>query len=329
VNKRNNLVLNDVLLRLRALLPKQRVTCGQARATAQQLALHLRTILGASETRLSLDFIEAIPGVTVELLPQHEMEALTKSPWASGATDIRKDGTYRIYINKSSSVTHCRFTLAHELFHVVTGPFEADIFGDFGFGNDELHRRRAEQVADHFAANLLMPSATIKQAWSIPIRELPELAALFGVSEDAMQVRLRTIGLVDTGLTKQMFYRQPARLQAPRAPDAAGRGEREALSDQLSRGAQQTGSPANQQTSSSLWLRDLSRTVPDSSESAGPGVRLLTVNEASAELRVSRWTVNRLIRERRLQTIKIGTRRLVPRTAVLDLVDRLASEESA
>lgn len=46
---------------------------------------------------------------------------------------------------------------------------------------------------------------------------------------------------------------------------------------------------------------------------------LLTVPEASAALRVSRWSLYRLIREGRILTIKIGSRRLVPR----DAVDRL------
>jgi excisionase family DNA binding protein len=44
--------------------------------------------------------------------------------------------------------------------------------------------------------------------------------------------------------------------------------------------------------------------------------RLLTVPEAAAALRVSKWTLYQLIRSRRLGTIKIGARRLVPTTAL-------------
>ncbi|WP_442792361.1 helix-turn-helix domain-containing protein [Amycolatopsis sp. NBC_01307] len=40
---------------------------------------------------------------------------------------------------------------------------------------------------------------------------------------------------------------------------------------------------------------------------------LLTVDEACRALRVSRWSLYRLIDSRRLSTIKIGARRLVPR----------------
>ena len=42
-------------------------------------------------------------------------------------------------------------------------------------------------------------------------------------------------------------------------------------------------------------------------------VTLFTIDEAAAQLRVSRWSVYNLIRSGQLQTIKIGRRRLVPR----------------
>ncbi|MFL6162738.1 MAG: helix-turn-helix domain-containing protein [Jatrophihabitantaceae bacterium] len=53
---------------------------------------------------------------------------------------------------------------------------------------------------------------------------------------------------------------------------------------------------------------------------------LLTVPEACAQLRISRWMLYRLIHTRQLTTIKLGRRRLVPRTAVMTLVEGLARE---
>src|SRR6266540_2858447 len=207
-------VPDDLILQLRKLIPKRRMTYGQARIIAQQQALRLRKLLGKLPTRLPLDWIERIPGVSVTLLTANEMEELTESPGASGATDIRKDGSYRIYINESNSPTHCRFTLCHELYHVITGPFDSEIFSDFGHGDQELHDRRVEHVADHFAANLLMPSSLVKKAWAYGIQAMPDLAARFDVSEEAMRIRLCTIGLIDNGLTKRMFYRKSQALWA-------------------------------------------------------------------------------------------------------------------
>ena len=55
---------------------------------------------------------------------------------------------------------------------------------------------------------------------------------------------------------------------------------------------------------------------------------LLTIPEACAALRVSKWTLYRLIHSRQLETVKIGSRRLVPSGAVQHLVDRLREETS-
>lgn len=199
----------DLLLQLRKLLPRAPMNYGEARVVAQMQALRLRRLLNIDAMRLPLEWIEDIPNVKVEMVPAVEMEAITKSPSASGATDIRKDGTYKIYINENSSPTHCRFTLCHETFHLITGPFENEIFADFGHGDADLHHRRKESLADHFAANLLMPSALVKKAWGYGIQGVTELAEFFGVSEDAMLIRLKTVGLIRSGVTKQMFYRRP------------------------------------------------------------------------------------------------------------------------
>jgi excisionase family DNA binding protein len=55
---------------------------------------------------------------------------------------------------------------------------------------------------------------------------------------------------------------------------------------------------------------------------------LLRVEEAADRLRVSRWTVYNLIPERKLRTIKIGARRLVPVSAIEDCI-ALLEEEAA
>jgi len=54
---------------------------------------------------------------------------------------------------------------------------------------------------------------------------------------------------------------------------------------------------------------------------AGTGPRLLTVQEACDQLRVGRWMLYHLIRTGQLQTIKIGSRRLVPVEAINTFID--------
>jgi excisionase family DNA binding protein len=53
---------------------------------------------------------------------------------------------------------------------------------------------------------------------------------------------------------------------------------------------------------------------------------VLTVDEAAARLRVSRWTLYNLIRSNQLRTVKIGRRRLVPAAALTECLAQLTEE---
>ena len=56
---------------------------------------------------------------------------------------------------------------------------------------------------------------------------------------------------------------------------------------------------------------------------------VLTVTEACESLRVSKWTLYQLMRSRQLESIRIRRRRLIPLTAIHDLVSRLGDESVA
>ena len=76
------------------------------------------------------------------------------------------------------------------------------------------------------------------------------------------------------------------------------------------------------QSAAPVWFRTESDLHPTPTA-------LLTVPEACDLLRVSKWTLYRLNQTRQLATIKIGARRLIPPTAVQELVDRLRTEDAA
>ncbi|MFC4245319.1 helix-turn-helix domain-containing protein [Gryllotalpicola reticulitermitis] len=57
-------------------------------------------------------------------------------------------------------------------------------------------------------------------------------------------------------------------------------------------------------------------------------VLFYTVPEAAQLLRVSYWTVNRMIQRRELASVKIGARRRIPRDAVLNLA-RSATQDGS
>jgi excisionase family DNA binding protein len=68
----------------------------------------------------------------------------------------------------------------------------------------------------------------------------------------------------------------------------------------------------------------LGSTQPSDSQSNAQ--MLLTVSEACDRLRISRWMLYRLIQRRQLETIKIGSRRLVPVAGITALVEQLVAE---
>lgn len=53
----------------------------------------------------------------------------------------------------------------------------------------------------------------------------------------------------------------------------------------------------------------------------GSRALLLTVPEASQRLKTSQWTIYKLLRERQLESIKIGARRLIPLDALEAFID--------
>lgn len=55
----------------------------------------------------------------------------------------------------------------------------------------------------------------------------------------------------------------------------------------------------------------------------GPRPSLLTIPEACTELRISRWSIYRLIQSNQLATVTIGRRRFVPKIALDDFIESL------
>lgn len=59
------------------------------------------------------------------------------------------------------------------------------------------------------------------------------------------------------------------------------------------------------------------------------GPVLLTIDEAREVLRISRWSLYKLINARQLKTIKLGQRRLVPADDLHRFIDELRQEEAS
>lgn len=117
----------------------------------------------------------------------------------SGMIEIDELNRARITVNSGQFGPRQNFTIAHEIGHYVLGHVNA--------GNRLLRDEASnfmtgvylpvEREANSFAAALLMPERMINYAVSNGYNQLPNLAALFGVSEVAMKWRLVNLGLIN------------------------------------------------------------------------------------------------------------------------------------
>ncbi len=90
-----------------------------------------------------------------------------------------------VWIDANASEQRQRFTLAHEIGHLMLHPL-GEVFRD----SRELERSPKEREAHRFAAELLMPEVLVLPAFRRLDQDVEKMALLFHVSEQAMSIRL-------------------------------------------------------------------------------------------------------------------------------------------
>lgn len=106
----------------------------------------------------------------------------------------------RIYLNDDNQpITRKRFTMAHEIAHVVLHHSVQGLLRRVFLRQDIIiPRDNTEAEANYFAGYLLMPDETIQDRLQYTVlmgngeQIIKHLAKLFAVSSDAMRVRLKT-----------------------------------------------------------------------------------------------------------------------------------------
>lgn len=167
----------SVLGRLRAVIPRRRqMTYDESLRIAELQACKLSEILGTGPQELSEHQLMQLPRITVtyEALPVSGMSHWNGETWV-------------ITLAKSDSLVRQRFTLLHEFKHIIDhGSADRLYRGD--------HRRtaaqQAEAAADYFAGCVLVPKRHLKSIWGRGVQGVGALAEYFGVSQQAIAVRL-------------------------------------------------------------------------------------------------------------------------------------------
>lgn len=182
----------------------QQSTFEMAQARAEQLGVELE--LGKIPAQTLLEKVEKQLDIPVLMVDPDALDIGA----ISGATCHLEEMSC-ILINRRESEARRAYDLAHELFHALTWEAmpperrETNLTEKSGTST----RKRIEQLADNFAAALLMPSSSLnefikpEQFSSAP--HLREVAARLGVSNQALAWRLHTLGRIEEETCGQLL----------------------------------------------------------------------------------------------------------------------------
>lgn len=193
--------MNTIINELRAIAPKRRLEPHEARFIAERQANRLLELTNVDSPSVPSDTVAGLPRITVETVPN----------LGPSGVSIWTGGRWLLQLNSDDHPLRQRFSLFHELKHVID---HAD--------HDLLHRTEAvediESLCDYFAACALMPKVWVRQAWTARTQDPGQLARLFGVSRQAMIVRLTQLGLLQP---KPRCGRRPSQNRSWRRPAPA------------------------------------------------------------------------------------------------------------
>ncbi len=172
---------------LRALTPMRPLTLAEGFGVAE---IQAQSLLAASEV-----ISPPTPDSVVTDFPKVRVSREAHLP-VSGASTWAA-GVWAILVNADEPQVRQRFTMAHELKHILDAVHTPALLypAIAGLSNS----RRTEQVCDFFAACLLMPRPLVKKVYcDEKIQDPIAIARRFGVSQVAMRRRSVALGRIDS-----------------------------------------------------------------------------------------------------------------------------------
>ncbi|HEX5429554.1 MAG TPA: ImmA/IrrE family metallo-endopeptidase [Patescibacteria group bacterium] len=110
---------------------------------------------------------------------------------------------YVVRVDKTNPYTRQKFTVAHELGHII-GDLQLTAIAGYFDGELENVKSGLERFCNRFAAAYLMPPEIFKRIWSMSgdknstqITKMLYVASRFGVSEEAARYRAIELGLLN------------------------------------------------------------------------------------------------------------------------------------
>jgi hypothetical protein len=118
----------NIIRELRRLMPTRPLTLSESYDVAEKQANRALILVDIERPQVDLGWVIDLPRVDVQLGPRFKMDGF------SGATTFTH-GRYLVLVSKNDGHVRRRFTLAHELKHVLDWTAAAVIHRKLGYGN--------------------------------------------------------------------------------------------------------------------------------------------------------------------------------------------------
>ena len=164
-----------------------------SRVEAHQLAIDTRLRLGLQSTEY-LDAYRALTSLGISCVKRPLDSSISGATLKTGRAKI-------ILVNSSKTLGHQNFTIAHEIYHCL---YDESLLSRACKAEAFTSGSGSEQMADFFAAHLLMPEDGIfnqlrlrgRLGAGVDIADVISLEQFFGVSRRAMCWRLEDLKLI-------------------------------------------------------------------------------------------------------------------------------------
>jgi predicted transcriptional regulator len=179
----------SALTELRQEVPLRALSDSETYRVLERQAAHLLRLSEIAGPPVPIEAIAtSIPWIEVNRVPR--LRTSGRAQW---------DGTtWVIFVNASESTVVQRYTLAHELAHIVWHPLSALTLPSTAAS---AANQRIERACEYFADCLLMPRKWMGWAYGCEgIRDIPSLSRLFRVPRSAMRMRARQLGFIARGV---------------------------------------------------------------------------------------------------------------------------------
>jgi hypothetical protein len=97
-----------------------------------------------------------------------------------------------VHLNSNDTPARQRFTLYHEIFHILAHCKATPVFKKSSGGREGTFN---ELLADHFSAVMLLPREWVAKMWP-EVKDISQMAAIFEVPKPIMYLGLRGMGLI-------------------------------------------------------------------------------------------------------------------------------------